>query len=237
MAFEMELIRDSQEIFYHLLKYHELSRDTEERLYQRYVESEELQALVKSQGELADSRVERYGNVIYLIPEMENSYLGFTKTALKTALCRSNATDSDYYLSQFAILVLLLEFYDGRGANAKTRDFMKVGELQNSLSERLQEGVDALSEEEQAQAGIAFSDMQAAYEALKSDVEHKRQKTTKEGFLHHILVFLQKQGLIEYIERDETILPTPKLDHFMEYNLLNERNYDRVRRMFAERGN
>ena len=59
--------------------------------------------------------IERYGNVVYLIPKEENNFLGFSKQQLKTALCKSAATDKDYYLSQFAILTLLVEFFDGQG--------------------------------------------------------------------------------------------------------------------------
>ena len=55
-----------------------------------------------------------------------------------------------------------------------------------------------------------------------------RAKTTKDGFVHHILNFLQKQGLIEYIEADEMIKTTKKLDQFMDYNLLNKNNFNRV---------
>ena len=60
--------------------------------------------LVKSQGELADSNIERYGNVIYLIPKEDNDFLGFSKALLKYTLCKSTATDKDYYLVQFVIL-------------------------------------------------------------------------------------------------------------------------------------
>ena len=70
--------------------------------------------------------------------------------------------------------------------------------------------------------------MQTAFEALKSDETGRKTKTTKEGFLHNILLFLQKQGLIDYVERDETILTTAKLDRFMDWNVLNENNYGRV---------
>jgi len=70
--------------------------------------------------------------------------------------------------------------------------------------------------------------MTEAYEALRSDDRGTRQKTTKEGFIHHILRFLQAQGLIEYIEQDEMIKTTRKLDHFMDWNLLNKANYQRV---------
>ncbi len=76
MAYELDEIRTSQEIFYYLLTHHELREEDEMLLYKAYTEQEEIQNLVKSQGEIAQSRIERYGNVIYLIPEEENNFLG-----------------------------------------------------------------------------------------------------------------------------------------------------------------
>ena len=72
-----------------------------------------------------------------------------------------------------------------------------------------------------------------AYEALKSDDKGSHAKTTKEGFLYNILLFLQKQGLIEYIERDEMIKTKKKLDSFMDWNLLNQNNYQRVKNILG----
>lgn len=233
MAYEFEEIRTSQEIFYYLLEHHELREDDETTLFKAYAEQEEIQNLVKSQGEAAQSTVERYGNVIYLIPKEENHFLGFSKAQLKSVLCKSNSTDKDYYLSQFVILTLLVEFFDGQGSSSKAREYMRVGELQNCISQRLKEGAEHISEEEEEQAGIAFSNMLEAYEALKSDEKGSRARTTKEGFLHHILSFLQKQGLIEYVEQDEMIKTTKKLDNFMDWNLLNQNNYKRVLRVLG----
>lgn len=232
MAYEFEAIRSSQEIFYYLLEHHELCEEEEPLLYKAYAEQEEVQNLVKSQGEIADCNVERYGNVIYLIPKEENNFLGFSKTQLKSVLCKSNATDKDYYLSQFVILTLLVEFYDGQGSSSKSREYIRVGELQNSISERLKEGAGNSLEEEE-KAGIAFSNMLEAYEALKSDEKGSRARTTKEGFLYYILTFLQKQGLVEYVEQDEMIKTTKKLDSFMDWNLLNQNNYKRVLRVLG----
>ncbi len=237
MAYEWEEIRTSQEIFYYLLEHHELREEDEQTLYRAYTEDEQIQNLVKSQGEAALSSIERYGNVIYLIPGEENHYLGFSKAQLKAVLCRSNGTDRDYYLSQFVILTLLTEFYDGQGSSSKTREYIRVGELQNRISERLKEGVENMGEEEEERSGIAFSSMLEAYEALKSDERGSRARTTKEGFLHNILVFLQKQGLIEYIEQDEMIKTTRKLDSFMDWNLLNQNNYSRVLKVLGVKEN
>lgn len=233
MAYELEDVRTSQEIFYYLLEHHELCEDEEMQLYRAYTEQEEIQNLVKFQGEIAESRIERYGNVIYLIPKEENHFLGFSKAQLKAALCKSSGTDKDYYLSQFAVLTLLVEFFDGQGSSSKAREYMRVGELQNCISSRLKEGAESMDEEQEEQSGIAFSNMLEAYEALRSDDKGSRAKTTKEGFLHAILVFLQKQGLIEYVEADEMIKTTKKLDNFMDWNLLNQNNYHRVLRVLG----
>lgn len=233
MAYEFGDIRISQEIFYYLLEHHELREEEEMQLYKAYTEQEGIQNLVKSQGEIAESRIERYGNVIYLISKEENHFLGFSKAQLKAVLCKSSGTDKDYYLSQFVVLTLLVEFFDGQGSSSKAREYMRVGELQNCISSRLKEGAEGMDEEEEERSGIAFSNMLEAYEALRSDDKGSRAKTTKEGFLHSILTFLQKQGLIEYVEADEMIKTTKKLDNFMDWNLLNQNNYHRVLRVLG----
>lgn len=233
MAYEIEEIRTSQEIFYYLLEHHELKEEEETGLYRAYAESEQIQNLVKSQGSVSGSNVERYGDVIYLIPKEDNDFLGFSKAQLKTALFKAGATDKDYYLAQFVILTLLVEFYDGQGSSSKSRQYMRVGELQNCISARLKEGVDSAGEEEEEKNGIAFSNMLEAYEALRSDERGSRAKTTKEGFLHHLLKFLEKQGLIDYVEEDEMINTTKKLDNFMDWNLLNQNNYQRVKKILG----
>lgn len=237
MAYQIETIKQSQKIFYYLLEHHELREEKAPELHKAYIEQNEVQTLVKSQADAADSHVETYGGVIYLIPGQENNFLGYSKGQLKKELCRSNATNKDYYLIQFIILLLLLEFYDGQGSSSKTRDFILLGDLQNSVTDKLKEGAARYSEDEQAQNGMAFTAMQQAYESLRSDEKRNRQKTTKEGFLFSILHFLQEQGLIDYIEQDEMIKTTRKLDHFMDWNLLNKNNFDRVQRILGAEEN
>lgn len=232
MAYEAEEVLSSQEIFYYLLEHHELREEDEPLLYKAYTEEEAIRNLVKSQGEVAAANVQRYGNVIYLIPKEENNFLGFSKQQLKNTLCKSTATDKDYYLSQFVILTLLVEFFDGQGSSSKAREYMRVGELMNCISTRLKEGA-AEEDDEKDNAGISFRILYETYEALKSDDRGSRMKTTKEGFIYNILMFLQKQGLVEYVEQDEMIKTTRKLDHFMDWNLLNQNNYERVLRVLG----
>lgn len=229
MAYELEEIRQSQEIFYYLLRYHALEEETEAALFQRYTETEAVRTLVKSQAEEAQCAVERYGNVIYLIPDLDNDFLGYSKKQLKEKLCKSGGTDRDYYLSQFVIITLLVTFYDGQGSSSKSRMYIRVGELLNLISQRLEEGAQrAQQQESRENNGLAFSDMQEAFEALRSSDKGSHARTTKEGFLYNILIFLESQGLIDFVEADETIYTTEKLDRFMDWNLLNKNNYERV---------
>ena len=87
------------------------------------------------------------------------------------------------------------------------------------------------TDEEEEKSGLAFRNMQEAYEALKSDERGSRARTTKEGFLHHIFTFLENQGLVEYVQEDEMIKTTKKLDNLMDWNLLNQNNYQRIQKM------
>ena len=234
MSYQLEEVKLSQQIFYHLLTHRELSEHQDKALYYAYTSNEVVMNLVKSQGDIANCVIERYGSSIYLIPKEENECLGFSKRELKKALCKSSGTDKDYYLSQFVILTLLVEFYDGQGQSSKGRDFMRVGELQNIIAERLKEGATYYEEAMQQQVGIAYSNMLEAFEALRSDDKGSKQKTTKEGFLHGIFKFLQEQQLIEYIEADEMITTTKKLDQLMDFNLLNQNNFNRVLHVLKE---
>lgn len=237
MSYSLDEVQLSQQIFYHLLQYREIHESSEPQLYYAYTSEERVMNLVKSQGEIALASIERFGNTIYLIPLDENEVLGFSKRELKKELCKSTGTDKDYYLSQFVILTLLVEFYDGQGQSSKARDFMHVGELQNIVANRLRDGVEAVDETMQQTQGIAYSNMLEAFGALRSDERGAKTKTTKEGFLHHILLFLQRQRLIEYVEVDEMITTSKKLDQLMDFHLLNQNNYQRVVALLAEVAN
>jgi len=231
--FQLEEIRWSQQIFYRLLDKREITAELDKELYNEYMGSERVAILVKEQAQTALCQVERYGSTIYLIPNEENELLGFSKQQLKVRLCGTKGTLRDYYLSQFIILTLLVVCYEGGGASSKSREFLRIGEFQNMIAERLQEGAESYTVEEQSKNGIAFSNMLEAFNALKS-VNQSKARTTKEGFLHGIFVFLQDQELIDYLEQDEMIKTTKKMDQLMDFNLLNKNHFDRVRKVLGE---
>lgn len=227
----MEDIREGNKIFYYLLKHGELKDDNGE-LFKSYSDNENISELVRELGEASECFVKKYGGVVYLIPKEDNDFLGFSKAELKKRLCKSNAVDKDYYLSQFVILTLLVTFYNSQGVSSKSRDFIKVGEFINIITDRLQDGVER--ERDGVERGIAFTNILERFEALKSSDKKSSSKTTKEGFINTILDFLDEQGLIYYIKGDDMIKTTKKLDSFMDWNILNKNNYHRVIKALGE---
>ena len=229
-------IRAGQQIFAYLIEHGKVTHEDDPFLYDAYAEKFTVQQIVQSEGAANRCTIERLNSVIYLIPDEDNTFLGFSKADLKRELCKSAGTDKDYYLSQFVIITILLAFYDGEGASAKSRTTLRFGDFQNLISDGLSEGVARFDEEEQSRNGVAFTNMKETFEALKSE-EGSRSKTTKEGFLKGILKFLEAQGLINYVEADEMITPTDKLDDLMNYDMLNNNNIKRVYRVFGELNN
>ena len=227
--YNIDDIKLANNIFYYLVSNKEINEEDSPEYFRDYCENPDIMNLVKSQGEAFNVKVEKYGTTIYLIPNEDNNFLGFSKNELKKELCKSNATDKDYYLSQFVILTLLVEFYSSQGRDSKSRDSLRGGEFLNIISDRLKEAVEREDLEKiQADSGIAYENIYEKWEGLKSSDQKNRQKTTKEGFISNILKFLENQGLINYIEHDDIILTTSKLDNFMNFNILNKNNYERV---------
>lgn len=235
MDYTLEEIRTSNRIIYYLMKNKELD-ESEKELYKAYSENENIQSLVKILAEELNSSVKKFGTMIYFIPNEDNDFLGYSKGELKKELCKSGANEKDYYLSQFVIMTLLVTFYGSSGLSSKSRDFIKVGEFLNIITEKLNEGVEKSKEEENLDKyGVAFTNILEKFESLKSsEKKNITSKTTKEGFVNTILIFLNNQGLIHYIQSDDMIKTTKKLDYFMDWNLLNKNNYNRVLKALGE---
>ncbi|MBD7912482.1 MULTISPECIES: DUF6063 family protein [Clostridium] len=228
MNYSLEEIRISNRIIYYLMKKRELKED-EIALYKYYSENENVQELVKISADELNCEVKKFGTVVYFIPKEDNDFLGYSKGELKSVLCKSGANEKDYYLSQFVIMTLIVSFYGATGLSSKCREFLKVGEFLNIIAEKLKEGVERSAiNKDIEEGGIAFSNILEKFESLKGSEKQNRSKTTKEGFVNTILSFLDNQGLIDYIQSDDMIKTTKKLDYFMDWHLLNRKNYNRV---------
>ncbi len=233
--YNSEQIAVAMRIYYHLLQHGELSIDNDRELYKEYTSSEEVVNLVKLYGVESDCSIERYNGVLYIIPNEDNEFIGFSKADLKKRLCRSDANDKDYYLSQFIILTLLSTFYNSSGRSSESRSFIKLGEFINLVSDKLRaaEAYENIETVEKS-SGIAISNILEKWNALKGSDISTTSKTTKEGFIKGIIKFLEEQKLFDYIEEDDMLKPTRKLGNFMDWNILNRSNYNNILESFEE---
>lgn len=83
MAYQTDAVKNAQKIFYYLLEHHELREENAPALYKAYIEQNEVQELVKSQADIADCSIAAYSGVIYLIPNEDNYFLGYSKGQMK----------------------------------------------------------------------------------------------------------------------------------------------------------
>ncbi|SHJ54492.1 hypothetical protein SAMN02745248_00351 [Hathewaya proteolytica DSM 3090] len=244
MSYSIDEIKISNKIYYYLLKNGQLD-ENEEELYRAYSDNENITLLVKEMGEASETIISKYGGIVYIIPKEENDFLGYSKGELKKILCKSTANDKDYYLSQFIILTLMVNLYGAQGISSKSRDYIKIGEFLNIITDKLTEGANREKQEDdkllvENHGGsseknfIVFQDLLDRFEALKSSDIKTTAKTTKEGFIDTILKFLEDEGLIYYIKNDDIIKSTTKLDSFMDWDLLNKNNYNRALRALGE---
>lgn len=227
-----ETFQNAADLYAYLLKYHQLDRDDDRNLYHAYLEDLDVQKAVKRLGAAAEFDIALYGNTIYLIPQRDNTTFGYTRSELKNRLVGTTGTYEAYDLAMFIILVFLMECYDAVGESSATRNFMKEEELENLVDHYLKEGSALYNEEEEENLGINFHKLYATYNALSGSEIPGGKVKTKEGFISRIMSFLGAQKLVDYVREEHMIYIMPKLTAFMDFNLLNRANYERVEHMF-----
>lgn len=218
----------AMEIFMHILEHKSLSQDDNRELFDEY-SKEKIQLIVKMYAEKADSDVKLINDTIYLIPNEENRFLGFSKTEIKNAMLGSNNTEQEYYLANFIILVLLTSFYNSTSGLKKSRNYIKYSDFENLITSKLAQANDYVDREElESQSGFAFNSIINMWSGLRGSDSKAQTKKTKTGFVMLVLRFLINQGLVSYLSREEIITTTTKLDDLMNSIILSKSNFQKV---------
>ncbi|MBO4683745.1 MAG: hypothetical protein J5600_00285, partial [Desulfovibrio sp.] len=210
-----EAVRKSQDIIAYLLRRRSLDKSGGE-VYEAFF-SESVSRLVRMQAEALGAQIAYLGEVVYLIPDDGNTFLGFTRAELRNRLTRGGQRSNEergaaYAVAMFAIIVLIQEFYGGSGEADKLRDFLPFGEWQNAIADALQAGVAACGDGGGDAGLMSYPEMLGAWNALISSGENNARRNTKEGFLGGILSFLKAQKLALLDDMD-AVRVLPKMDH------------------------
>lgn len=218
---------------------HELRRTNNPDLYNDYVERDDIRELCAQEAATWNCTIvamqarfdmpgERDADGLCLVPDKLNTTLGYTRATLRDAvLPGSGNTMTDYYLIVFIIMTLIEMFYDGSGEDPRTRSSITMRVLQTEVERQLKIG----AEHEEERDGILYTDLYNRFTALRSD-DDDTKKTTKQGFMHYTLSFLDKQGLVNYAKDVRVFSPTAKMDAIMERIVLTDDYFERFSRFF-----
>lgn len=218
----------AMDIFMYILENKSLTQDDNRELFDAY-NNEKIQLITKMLAEKADSEIKLINNTIYLIPNEENRFLGFSKTEVKNAMLGSNATEQEYYLANFIILVLLTSFYNSTSGLRKSRNYIKYSDFENLITSKLSQANDYINKDElENESGLAFNSIINKWSSLRGSESKAQGKTSKTGFVLTVLRFLTNQGLASYLSKEDIIITTTKLDDLMNSLILSKSNFQKA---------
>ena len=205
-------------IYYFLLKEGALTFDNNKELYLDYSDSE-VRSLLEILARESNVSIEKYNQVVYLIPDEDNDVIGIKDMDLQKVISY-DARKIDFYLSQYIIVIIITVFFSGKGSFVKSRDFIRLAELEEIITSKLNYANSKKNiEHEQEEAMFNITAMFEHWNALQIDEQGKRK--TKYGYIRSVCGFLAKHDLLIYDAVEEDIRPTNKFTNMMTYNFLD----------------
>ena len=217
-------------IYYFLIKEGELSFDNNKELYLDYSDSE-VRNLLEIMARGSNVSIEKYNQVVYLMPDEDNDVIGIKDMDLQKVISY-DTRKIDFYLSQYIITIIIMVFFSGRGSFVKSRDFIRIAELEEIITSRLsytnsKKNIDR----EQEEAMLNITGMFEHWNALQIDEQGKRK--TKYGYIRSVCGFLAKHDLLIYDAIEEDIRPTNKFTNLMMYNFLDSSRLEIIEKILS----
>lgn len=226
-------VKTAIQIFKILLEDGQLDRDEHSDLFIEYLNAEVQEVLSELEEEM-DCRIIRINHSIYLLPNSDNSLLGFKNKDFREWI-GSNARLVDVYLSYYITMFILFLFYGGKNKNPKQREFISMTALIEELDQRfeaiLRNNRESVIEKEE-ELSLNLITIAEVWDQKISHEDNKR--TTKYGTVTRICSLLEQEKLIRLVEDKKEIRTTKKLDDLMTHYFLNDSRIDEIQRVFME---
>ncbi|NSW89815.1 MAG: hypothetical protein HPY74_03865 [Firmicutes bacterium] len=210
-----ESARKAFRIFLRLLEKSEMKKSDDPALFNDY-DDPEVSHLMHLLEEEAGIMIIRAGDILYYSPHIDNRLLGFTNEELRNALRISNNTE--LYVVYIIILAIIIKFYNGENYNNKCRTMLKVEELENYITQKM-ENISQLEEEEREKVDreLSYNFSSAARFWLnlpaydEKIVQYSLSTGTRISYIFKTIRFLREQGLVN-IDNENEIFTTSKMD-------------------------
>ncbi|OZM56440.1 hypothetical protein CIB95_11740 [Lottiidibacillus patelloidae] len=229
----MSSVKSGIQIFKILVEHGQLDRDDHSDLFIEYLNSEVQEVLSDFEEEM-DCKIIKLNNSIYLLPNFDNSLLGFRNKDFRSSF-GSGATNSDVYLSYYITMFLLHQFYGGKNQNPKQRDFIRVMTLIDDLDQKF-EAILSTDEEDMiaVEEELNINLIRIAEVWNQKIVHEENKRSTKYGTVIRICSLLEQEKLIRLLEDKKEIRTTKKLDDLMTYYFLNDSRIQEINSIFKE---
>lgn len=231
----MSSVRTAIQILKILLENGQLDREEHSDLFIEYLNPEVQEVLGEIEEEM-ECRIIKINNTIYLLPNYDNSLLGFKNKDFREWL-GSNSRLSDVYLAYYITMFILYKFYGGKNKNPKQREFIRIMTLIDELDQRFaailsDNEEDVVKTEEEKSINLL-----SIAEVWNLKIAHEENKrTTKYGTVLRICTLLEQEKLLRIMEDKKEIRTTKKLDDLMTYYFLNDSRIDEINRIFSGEG-
>lgn len=231
----MTSVKTGIRIFKILLEKGQLDRDEHSDLFIEYLNSEVQEVLSEFEEEM-DCKVIKINNTIYLLPNYDNSLLGFRNKDFREWL-GANARLSDVYLAYYIVMFILHQFYGGKNKNPKQREFIRMMTLIDEVDKRFEVILNSNQEDMMKKEEELSINLISIAEVWNQKIVHEENKrTTKLGTVTRICSLLEQEKLIRLMEDKKEIRTTKKLDDLMTYFFLNDSRIEEINSIFAEEG-
>jgi len=220
MAYLLDEIKKATDIYVYLLEKGELKSEINKELFSLYSEPN-VKQILDGMAERSNIYIRQIVDSIYLIPNIENEFLGYKRSELKVAILgrQSEFKLEDYYLVVYIIILLLSEFYAGKGATQKLRESIELNAIETIVTKRLEPLMEKDVTELEGETKLAISVIANLWASSGNDDDYAKIRTRK-WYVKKVCDFLKKEGLVMILD-EVSVAPTKKLDRLVINHLLN----------------
>ncbi|HUS89301.1 MAG TPA: DUF6063 family protein [Desulfosporosinus sp.] len=225
-SYKAETVETALKIFLELARLGQLHQEDYPEMVQAYKTDQEVQGLFTNIIEpQADVKVLESLYVLYLSPNVDNRFFGYTNEELRDKMKLS--TNRELYLAYFVILSLLAMFYGEDSLSEVSRSYVTASDLEQFVSTRLQD-LEANTElpdlEKELEINLLSSvELWQDMPEYDPDLKALRRSTKNRiSFILKVAKFLEDEGLA-HVEQDRELYATEKTEQM-------------VRKYYSDRG-
>jgi len=231
--YTLEEIRQAMRLYNYLLSHGELNTEDDKELFQSLGEPK-VREIVETMAEESQVSIKKYDDTIYLIPHVDNDFLGYKRSELKKEIFpRGDMRNIDLFLAMYILLILTAEFYSGKGSTVKIRDLIELGELDEKITERLELFSQTDDKSVDEETGLAITSI-AKYWFTLTNEDNATVFKTRRWYIAQVMNFLKKENLVQ-IQDYMVIIPTARFNRLAANYFLNYERLEDINRILREK--